>query len=501
MKQIKLALCLLLIIVLFPHTSQATFTSAKFDNFQLHQLKKDENKVIITLKNGTSKRLPPLVNEKITQLKNIPVITSSLSQNQIKDLAMNPNVLTIEKDVKVKLIEPKESPIQAPMLSTQEQDWGIDTVKAPLAWSKNITGKNVKVAVIDTGVGSHKDIAVRGGVSFVPYTKSYNDDNGHGTHVAGIISAENNDFGVVGVAPDSQIYAVKVLDKNGYGDESDVIKGIDWAITNKMDIINMSLGSPTPNSALEKVCNKAYSKGLLIVGASGNEGNYDGVGESMAYPAKYSSVIAVGATDEFGLRAWFSSTGKKVEISAPGDGIYSTYLNNTYEYLSGTSMATPYVAGVLALYKEAYPTLTIVQLRKKVDQNTIDLGLKGRDIKFGFGQVLAPNLTGKPFDIPKKTKLFTSFSSKLIKSRDLTILTIKATDDSSKPLLYREVLIVIEFPNHTAKAIYMRTNSKGIARKSFQNKNTSLRGLYSASVEFGIEGYIGSFNIVTFQVK
>jgi uncharacterized repeat protein (TIGR02543 family) len=190
----------------------------------------------------------------------------------------------------------------------------------------------------------------------------------------------------VGIAPGASIYAVKVLDYNGDGYTSDIIEGIQWAISHDMDIINLSLGSFTSNTTLEAVVNQAYSQGILVVAAAGN----DGPGVGIAYPARYASVIAVGATDINNNIAEFSCTGSDLEVAAPGVSIYSTYFTGSYITLSGTSMACPYVCGDLALLKQANPTYTNVQLRELLDKTTVDLGATGRDSQFGYGLIQAP---------------------------------------------------------------------------------------------------------------
>lgn len=334
--------------------------------------------VIIVFKDKIDKTAIQNVDGEIEKvLNNVSVVTGEVPKDMIDDLGRDKDVLAVEIDQRVQV-------------SGQVQDWGIQTVKAPSAWESQLTGKGLKIAVVDTGITPHKDLMIAGGVSFTPYTPSYVDDNGHGTHVAGIIGAENNDFGVVGVAPDADIYAVKVLDKDGSGNLSDIIKGIDWAITNNMDIINLSLGTQTHSYALKQVVDKAYNNGIVVVAASGNDGNADGIGETVDYPARYDSVIAVAAIDSANNRGAFSSTGAEIEVAAPGVKIASTYLNEGYGIMTGTSMASPYVAGTVALLKQANPTLSNTQLRQKLIESTIDLGTLGRDSFFGFGLVQAP---------------------------------------------------------------------------------------------------------------
>lgn len=272
-------------------------------------------------------------------------------------------------------------------LTVDTIDWGTDRIQAPVTWSKGYTGKGVKVAIVDTGIASHTDLAVAGGANFTDYTSSYQDDNGHGTHVAGIAAAQNNGTGIVGAAPDAALYSVKVLGGDGSGYLSDVIAGIDWAIANDMDIVNLSLGMATDSFALHQIVDQAYSRDILIVAAAGNSGTSTGTGDTVNYPAKYSSVIAVGATDSSDLRASFSSTGPDVEVAAPGSGVTSTYLNGQYVRMSGTSMASPYVAGQLALLKEAFPAMTAGELRSKLQSSVKDLGISGKDAWYGYGLV------------------------------------------------------------------------------------------------------------------
>lgn len=276
-------------------------------------------------------------------------------------------------------------------INSQTIDWGQKKINAPLAWQSNFTGKGVKIAVLDTGIAPHKDLAVAGGVSFTTYTKSFHDDNGHGTHVAGIIGAQKNGIGVVGVAPDSQLYAVKVLNEKGLGHVSEIVSGIEWSITNNMDIINLSLSTTHDSLVLRNVVNKAYQNGILVVASAGNHGT--GSGDTVEFPAKYDAAIAVSAIDSNNKRGSFSATGPSVEITAPGVGILSTHLNDQYLRLNGTSMASAFVSGTLALLKEAEPNRTHVHYRTMLQNTVIDLGPKGRDEIFGFGLVQAPFVT------------------------------------------------------------------------------------------------------------
>jgi minor extracellular protease Epr len=226
------------------------------------------------------------------------LIVEDITPDEINALKADLGVKSVEKDISI--------------FAYDSQDWGLDMVNAPKAWSLGLTGKGVKVALMDTGIDlSHPDLSVAGGVSMVDSETSYQDGNGHGTHVAGIIGARNNGLGTIGVAPDAQLYAVKVLTSSGSGTLSDLVEGIDWAINNQMNIINMSLGTPTYTDAMAQAVDRAYVNGLILVGASGNGGNLKGTGDSVEYPANLPNVIAVAAVDSTLNRASFSATGSE----------------------------------------------------------------------------------------------------------------------------------------------------------------------------------------------
>ncbi|OLN21288.1 hypothetical protein BTO30_15800 [Domibacillus antri] len=247
-------------------------------------------------------------------------------------------------------------------------------------------------------------MTVAGGGSTVNCTSAYSDDQGHGTHVAGIIGAQNNSFGVKGAAYESELYAVKAFNQDGAAYLSDMIEGIDWSISNGMDIINLSAGTQVESAVLQSVVDQAYASGLLIVAAAGNDGAPDGLEDTVDFPARYSSVIGVGAVDSYFSRASFSSTGPAVEVAAPGVRILSTYLEDQYAYMSGTSMATPYVTGKLALLKQAYPRLTNEELRQVLIEHTQDLGPAGRDPFFGYGLIQASSFT-EPIEFKEENPL------------------------------------------------------------------------------------------------
>jgi major intracellular serine protease len=231
----------------------------------------------------------------------------------------------------------------------QKAGWGITAFDLPNAWKKT-RGEGVKIAVLDTGCDlDHPDLKknILPGMNFVDSKKMPWDDNQHGTHVAGIIAAENNEIGVVGVAPECKIIPVKVLDKNGSGNESRIANGIKWATdVAKVDFICMSLGAPNQVVEVHQSIKYAMSKKVICFVAAGNAGKT----KQIFYPANYPECIGIGSIDENLNRSSFSSTGENLDFMAPGNKILSTVPDNWYAVLSGTSMATPFAVGVAALY-------------------------------------------------------------------------------------------------------------------------------------------------------
>ncbi len=319
---------------------------------------------------------------------NIPAIAADLPAQAIENLKKNDKIKSIEPDVEVNALD-----------QIQTIPWGITKIGAISAQQSGNKGAGVNVGIIDTGINyNHPDLKsyYKGGYDFVNNDADPMDDNGHGTHCAGIIAALDNNQGVIGVAPQANLYSLKMLDSSGSGYVSNLIAAIDWAIQthkdqdplNDIHIISLSLGSNTGVSALQSECSQAYASGILLVAAAGNDGNKLGTGNSVDYPAAYSSVIAVAATDSNNNRASFSSTGPAVELAAPGVSIYSTYWDS-YATMSGTSMACPHVVGTAALVKYSHPSFTNIDIRNRLDNTATDRGSKGRDKLYGFGIVNA----------------------------------------------------------------------------------------------------------------
>lgn len=279
-----------------------------------------------------------------------------------------------------------------------ERDWGLGTLKVPDAWSKT-KGKGALVAVLDTGIdATHTDLKdrVKDAKDFSgARKKGAADGNGHGTHCAGVIAASEDGKGMVGVAPEAMLLAGKVLDDSGSGWNSDIARGIDWAVDAGADVISMSLGGPSSDSATSAAVQKAEAAGVIVIAAAGNSGPRDG---TVGYPGNYPSVIAVAAVDKNEKVADFSSRGKAVYVAAPGVNVRSTYPKQRFASMSGTSMATPHVAGLAALWVSAHPEVKKTDrpaaFRKALEAAAKDLPPVGRDNASGYGLPLAPALVG-----------------------------------------------------------------------------------------------------------
>lgn len=285
-----------------------------------------------------------------------------------------------------------------------DNSWGVKHIGAGNVHAYN-KGSGVKLAIIDTGVDyNHPDLNgnYAGGYDFVNNDTNPFDDNGHGTHVAGIAAAEDDGAGVVGGAPEADIYALKVLDAGGNGYWSDFMAALEWAANNGMQVANMSLGASRDAPGVHDAVKAAYNGGVLLVAAAGNSGNPGGRGNSIEYPARYEEVIAVGATDQNDTRASFSSTGDQLELAAPGVGITSTIPDGGYESYSGTSMASPHVAGTAALVIASGITDTNGnrrvndEVRLLLQQTADDLGASGKDSQYGYGLVDADEAAPPP---------------------------------------------------------------------------------------------------------
>lgn len=330
---------------------------------------------IVVLKNGVTESAQSIAQQAVSRGGIVPFVYN----NAIKGFAIkianklvlnsilsNPSVDFVEPDIKVQAF-------------SQGVSSGYSRVGGPLS---SINGShpravNAAIAIIDTGIDfTHPELNVYRQVSFVPGASTANDDNGHGTAVAGIVAAEGN-VGAVGIAPGARLWAIKVLDKSGTGSMSSIIEGIDYVTQNagQIDAANLSFGCKCNSSALDTAINNSVAAGVTFVVAAGNAGE----DSSLWSPASNPNVISVAALADSdgkcgGLGpptpygpddslAIFSDFGTKVTIAAPGVNIHTTYIGSAYATLSGTSVAAPFVTGAAALYHSLHPTTSPAQVR------------------------------------------------------------------------------------------------------------------------------------------
>ena len=336
----------------------------------------------------------------ISDIPEIGAVVLEINIGRLNDIKKLWFVKYVERDYEVSI--------------TQEVRWNMEMIYVPNVWYTydDYVGDAaygyypyLHVAVLDTGIYySHTDlqgavvyciVSLNNGATFYKGTnlRNCNDPNGHGTHVAGIIAARLNGAGVAGAAPKVRLYAVRVLSSSGSGYISDIARGIIESTkgpdgvagtADDADIISMSLGGPHSDTLYNAV-KYAYSYGVVLVAAAGNDG-----ASSPSYPAAYPEVIAVGAVDiNYNVPSW---SNRNPDVVAPGVDILSTYKNNLYAYMSGTSMACPHVSGVVALMqaiRQAFGLrkLTPDEVKYIIINTAIDLGSSGYDSLYGYGLV------------------------------------------------------------------------------------------------------------------
>lgn len=302
--------------------------------------------------------------------------------NALSQLAKNPEVEYAEPNYLARITQTPNDPYYS-------QQWGPQNIKANLAWDKvtHAQRAGVTIAVLDTGINAnHEDLqaSIVPGYNFIDNNNNPVDGHGHGTHVAGIAAAiTNNGKGIAGVAGGAKIMPVKVMNDSGSGDYASIINGIKYAADHGAQVISMSLGGPGYSQAMQDAIDYAISRGASVVAASGNSNS------AVAFPGNCDGVITVGAVDSNNQRASFSNYGPEMDVVAPGVNIISSYKGNANSYtaMSGTSMATPFVAGVTALVRAANPSLTSAQVTQIIDQAATDLGTAGFDNYYGYGLV------------------------------------------------------------------------------------------------------------------
>ncbi len=332
----------------------------------------------------------------------VPAIAAEVPSVALQGLRNNPNVTNVDLDVEVHAID-----------AELDASWGVKHIGSGIVHDAGNKGAGVKVCVIDSGVDYTRpdlDANYLGGWDFVNDDADPFDDRGHGTHVAGTILAEDDNAGVVGAAPEATVLAYKILGSNGSGSFSDAIAALQQCLTAGGQVTNNSYGSASdPGPTVQQAFDNAEALGLLHVAAAGNLTLPVGTC-SVGYPARYSSVIAVTATDSNNNIASFSCRGPEAELAAPGVNIMSTVPTGNctncsesgYATLSGTSMASPHVAGVAALViatgiADGNGNGRINDdVRLRLQQTADDLGAAGRDSIYGFGLVDADGAAPPP---------------------------------------------------------------------------------------------------------
>lgn len=379
--------------------------------------------------------------------------------------------------------------------------WGVARIKAPDVWSTT-TGAGVKVAVLDTGIDPfHEDLSPAGGYNAFDGSSNYADGDGHGTHVSGTVAALlQNGVGVAGVSPSVSLYAVKVLDDSGYGTISSVVTGIQWAVENGMRVVNMSLGTSSDSTTLREAVDAAYANGtgVLLVAAAGNSGNRAGKGDNINYPAKYASVIAVGATDSSDKRASFSSTGPALELMAPGVSIPSTLPGNSYGSYSGTSMATPHVSGAAALVMAANPDWTAGQVRDRLNATAEKIGDDPN--KYGNGLVNVASALGVTPVPGGALSVAVATDKSSYKIGETVYITVTVTDGSS-PVADASVTVTVLTASGKAYSGSGTTGSDGVVRFRYKIRSSDGKGTYTVTADASKTGYESGTGSTTFLVQ
>jgi minor extracellular protease Epr len=350
----------------------------------------------------SDKRYP---NTKALFFPEIGVCYANLTDTQLKRIRL---ASPIKKVLPVRMIGPaphffdKISKSELELLENRDEIMAnLNTVRAPETWSLS-TGKGVKIGILDTGIDrDHRDLPVVGGVSVIPGETDWDDKDGHGTHCAGIVGARKNDFGIAGVAPDCDLYAIKF--HNGDGASIDqMIAGMTWAARNNMDVLSMSqwntAGDATadeePWEDVQRAAQLLIDNNCIVVGIAGNSGYGPPFYPThfVTNPGRCPAILAVGAVHN-NKQPWIGSSfgpetlpiRQGVEIVAPGVDILSTYNDGEYVRYTGTSMACPHVAGAAALIRQIQPTLTPLEIRQYLRENSLDIEQSGFDIKTGKG--------------------------------------------------------------------------------------------------------------------
>ncbi len=331
-KVLSIAICIVLCIPMLVHSSvYADLSQGKKETYiVLTETAKDGNKILSQYKGEV--------------LGNDEALSCELTEAQAKKLEESSGVMAVSEDI---ILEGSGKKSKKDADSEQLDQWNLKAIGAEDNKSK-VSG--VKIEVLDSGVSYTDDINIMGEVNLVPgeeeVSSMFVDANGHGTGIAGLIGAKDNDDGIKGVFPNAEIYSVKAFDENLKSPLSRIIEGIYWGIENDMDIINMSFGTTVNSEVLHQAIKDAAEAGIILIAAAGNTEHQD-----INYPAAYDEVIAVGSINAEGSLAELTSTGTELELLAPGEQVCTTGLFYGTIGVSGTSIATAQVTGAAAMLK------------------------------------------------------------------------------------------------------------------------------------------------------
>lgn len=394
-----------LISILLAVALTSTSAAAMAPTDEKHVAKND--RLVISLSDASAlQSIERLAESHGSEVKYIPEINTVLLENWDgrlrQSLSRLDGVLAIEPERKASILFTPNDPYYS------ISQWGLQKIEAASAWDFTRGSSSVVVALLDTGIDyTHDDLTANMwrdssnnyGYDFINDDDDPMDDNVngyeggtwvsnvfiyHGTHIAGVVGAVmNNGLGIAGVAQ-VKLMAVKVVNDSGEGTDATVAEGIVYAVNNGADIITMSLGVESSTIVLSNAIRMAQDNGVVCIAAAGN----DGAG-SISYPAAYPGVIAVGASDQLDHRASFSNYGEGLDVMAPGTSIWSCKRGDTYQELSGTSTAAPFVAGIAALMLSVNPALTPPEIGEIINETATDIGASGWDSITGWGVVNA----------------------------------------------------------------------------------------------------------------
>jgi subtilisin family serine protease len=380
------------------------------------------------------------------------------------------------------------------------QAWHYNMINAPQAWNVNGGSSSVRIAVLDTGI-DHNHPSLRNFVN-TSLGRNYSssgsstdtmDRQGHGTHVAGTIASYGN---VSGVMTNATLIPVKVLGDNGSGSSYGIQQGILYASSIGADVINMSLGGGGYDQASADANQTAVNRGTIVVAASGNDGQ-----GSISYPAAYSSVIAVGSVTSSGTRSSFSNYGSGLDLVAPGSSIYSTWPNSGYNTISGTSMATPHVAGVAGLIRSVNSNISVANAKnilKSTAQYAGSATYYGSGIVDAYASVIAAGGGGTP---PPSTSTSTDVSTNYSwYYRGETIHISSQVTSGGQALSNATVQFTITRPNGTTVTNSATTNSSGVATWSIGSSSSTATGTYQVKAVASKSGYTSSSDITSFSM-